>query len=496
MKRNLLQNLCLLAAATSLIALVGCGKPPKPIEDAEQKVESAVDDAVESVIGAKIAKSAVKNPFGKVVPYLDLGGEFFLYFSTEQLLSGMSDRLEAATQELAKEQVEGVEESTKQEALKISETVAGILSRTGVENIAAFGVSSLQVKPELNRVQAILYHEKGQGDGTLWKLFGSEPHQLELLGMTPANTAYAFSFDFSPNILRKAILAEAEALGVEELTEEMKGFEQQFEKEFGASFEAVLESLNDEIGLILTLNEEKMVEAPDMKVQIPEPGLAIFLGTSSSLIFDKLKEKGLPEPEKADGYRYIALPMPPMAEYLAPVLAQLDNGYLAIASSQPALDKMLAASKGEGLTSTEDFKTLAADLELKGNSFTYLGESFSKTLATLQEDFNAPMTQNPYLNEVIQMAQSMQSQNAAFGISRVTPEGFHWITHTRGPAPDSPDAWSNVAAKFVATLIFGAVTEAAMDQAMMKEETAPAASDSDLTPAATPTPAPSPAATE
>lgn len=490
-----LKNLALYPAAiaTTLLLSTGCDQTSQSMEDAEKKAEQSVQTAAETVAGIKVANSAVANPFKNVVQYLDLGGELFFYLSTEQLLGGMGERLKTAADEFAAVEGENIDEAGKERAVQITNQIADALNRSGLQSIGAFGFSSLQVETQLARTKSILYHAKGKGEGTLWNLFGESPHDLSVLQMAPANTAYGFSFDFSASTLYSAIKKEVEALELQELSEELTNFEADFEKNVGTSLPKMLESLNDELGLLLTLDPSNMVELPNMQGRkIPEPAAIILLATKDDLLWNTILESGAPKPTEAEGYKYVELPMPPMAEYLKPILAQLDGGYLVLASTQPFLEKVLAVKKGDSpnLTSNEEFQSLSKGIELQGNSFGYVSSQFGALLNDFQDDFSGSMPQdNPYLNETVMLVQKMQTQMAQFGIGRVTEEGFHWVTQSRGLGADSPDGFDNTLARAIVGGIFGGLQE--VETRKTDNETAPAVIQP-LEPQDSPTASPSP----
>lgn len=451
------------AIATSLTLLTACDQASQEMKEAESKVESSVQKAAGSVSGIKLAEPAVANPFKEAVRYLDLGGELFFYLSTEQLLGGMSDRLKKAAEEFSAVDGESIDPEAREEARKITTQIAEALERSGIQDIGAFGFSSLQVEEDLTRTQSILYHQKGEGEGTLWNLFGEAPHELAVLQMAPVNTAYGFSFNFSASTLYQAIMTELKNLEIQEALEEMENLEAEFEQNIGTPLPKLLESLNDELGLLLTLDPSNMVELPNMQGrQIPEPALIILLATKDDLLWKTILKSGAPEPTEAEGYQYVSLPMPPMADYLKPVLAQLDSGYLVLASTQPFLEKVLSVKKGDSpnLTSHEEFKSLSQGIDLKGNSFGYISSEFGALLNDFQDDFSGNMQyDNPYLTETVMLVQKMQTQLAQFGVGSVTDEGFHWVTQSRGMGPNSPDGLDNTLARAIVGGIFGAMQE-------------------------------------
>ena len=139
--------------------------------------------------GEKLA--AIKNSFWAVNKHLDLGGSFYLYLSTEQMLAKLDGYLDTITAfaDFAGEQLNEQERQQMAMAIDMGRTV---YEQSGLRDISGFGASSFALKPGLNRNVVVLHHYAEKREGLLWKLLGAQAHEQEVLKLLPADTVFAF----------------------------------------------------------------------------------------------------------------------------------------------------------------------------------------------------------------------------------------------------------------------------------------------------------------
>jgi len=339
-----------------------------------------------------------------------------------------------------------------------------VISRSGLEALGAVGFSSLQIEQDLLRVKGILYRDGGS-DSIFWNLFGSKPHALPVLDYAPATSGYVISNDFRLGALYKHVREELVKLDIEEAVTGLQEFEKEFAQNMQVPLEKVLDSLDDEWTIILTLDESKMVESPmGTGDQIPEPGLVIMIKTKDNLVFDKITELSGETPVAGEGFKSIALPLPPLTEFLSPFVAQTDSGYLVIASQPSALASVLAAAAGKAprLKDKESFKKVAKDMPKEGNSFSYTSGAFLKLVTNIQSTIGGATSEmNPYLQEAMTTAQKLNGQGDAVSFASSTEQGYIWIAQAISPAADTPEGGPAVMARLMASLLYGGVIEAA-----------------------------------
>jgi hypothetical protein len=126
---------CVVACGAAFVLLAGCQKneetsppPPTPAKPAKPAIVSAE-----------------KNSFDEVTAKLDKGGNFYLYLSTEQILSGLSNHLTAASNLIsALPSIPG----TGRETLDKVFAVLGVLvQESGISQISGLGMSSIAREP-------------------------------------------------------------------------------------------------------------------------------------------------------------------------------------------------------------------------------------------------------------------------------------------------------------------------------------------------------------
>ncbi len=124
------------------------------------------------------AGSAVKNSFQEAASHLDLGGNLYLYVSTEEFLTGLSRQISQFGGFF--KAVPGMNPRDQQSLTQVVDVVTRLVKNSGVEQVSGFGMSSVAREKGLYRSKAILHHYKGNDSGYLWSVFGKNPHSLAI----------------------------------------------------------------------------------------------------------------------------------------------------------------------------------------------------------------------------------------------------------------------------------------------------------------------------
>jgi hypothetical protein len=240
----------------------------------------------------------------------------------------------------------------------------------------------------------VVHHYAGQNKGIIWSLFGSAPHPLEL-DLLPESTAMAFFTDFDLTMAWTNINKIAAGLALAPVTDAMKQAPIQFHKQTGLELGEVLDSLTGGYGMILTLDEHKKVTLPipSHPMEVPSPGIAIVIKVNSDLIFNRVDEalKGNPLLTKVDEpdlrMRTMILPLPIPLE-IRPTLARFGD-YLVLASTDTLAREIVEVKtgKGKGYKGTAEFKKLSQDIPDRGNNFSLVTSSFSRTFIQVHKEF-------------------------------------------------------------------------------------------------------------
>jgi len=329
--------------------------------------------------------SAEKTSFAAVTSRLDKGGSLYLYLGAEKTAQKMQD-LAAKIREIVASQATG-SQAKKDEILHAFDLVVDFIKKSGLTEISGFGASSVALTKDLNHSKLIAHHYRGNGNGLLWQMWEGEPHPLTALKLLPADTVLAQFSDNRLMTLWQAVQSEAEASGLPKFKQGLESFHQMLEKQ-GIPLDALLESLDGSSGFLLTLDREKKstIPAGPMKLEIPEPGLAIVLGVKDNKLFDFIASK-LTFAEKSEdgGVRRLRVPALPVPVPLQPEIVQSDN--LLILASNPAVTEAIfsARDRGDGLVATREFKDLAKNIPELGNGFGYRGPRFSQQIMDIQK---------------------------------------------------------------------------------------------------------------
>jgi len=344
--------------------------------------------------GAAVTNAfAEKTSFQEVTAQLDPGGNLYLYLGTEQWLDGLSAKISNWRQLLGS--IPDLPDDARETIDKAVNIVTNLIKSSGLENISGLGVSSIAREKGFYHSKVLVHHYPGHGSGFLWSLFGQKPHPLDALNLLSTNTALATFCDLDVPLLWSTIQRQAEQSGFPQATELFKELPERFEKATGLKWDQVLASLGGEYGLVLGLNESKMVRIPlpggEDPLEIPEPSLMIVAKTKDDSIFNRIDtalDKSGHTVFRTDKpnlkMRTVTVPLP-LPFPLAPTVAT-GEGYLFIATSDLLIQEALAVKAGTvpGLKSTAEFKRLARETPASGNQFTFLSQRFGKTIGDIQ----------------------------------------------------------------------------------------------------------------
>jgi hypothetical protein len=364
--------------------------------------------------------SAEKNSFEEVTAKLDKGGNFYLYLSTEQALSKLSQAITMYSNLFT--QMPAPPDMGRDGIARIFEVINNVIKDSGIEHISGLGVSSIAREQGFYYNKAVLHHYAGQNDGVLWTAFGKEAHPLKELDLLPENTAFAGYGDLDIPLLWQTIQKELKQLHLPQVDQALAQLPDQFKAGAGIALNDVLNSLGGGYGVIFTLDESQMVTLPipTAPLQIPEPGLALFAKVKNDAIYTRLDQLSIGNPmvarTKLDGVNTISLAIPiPLPIHLKPTLARVGD-YLFLTSSDGLLQEIMAVQSGKksGYKATEEFKKLSQGVPAEGNRFSLMSAKLGKNLTqAVQGMMSAQTGEMGALSKV--MHDMMGSNSAALG---------------------------------------------------------------------------------
>ena len=435
---------------------VGENPKPKPEKSAPEKPKPEKPAAGESAF--KLAEGQ-DSSFADMAKHLDAGGTFYLHLSTEQFLQWADKGFDAAEKILGDKSVDLGEEERATAKLVLAGVKKAFLD-SGVRELDGVGASSIKLEGGISRQSFMAHHDPAKGEGLIWQLFGTKPHEPEILKMTPADTVAAMSFDFD---LAKGIdwLKDFVTMNTTpEVAGQMAGFLTMANQQ--VQLEQLIASTGGQWGMVITLDEKKVIEfepEPGLMLKIPEPAMALVAKVKGTAIKAKLLEQlagmGIEVEEKdADGVKLssIIVPFPPdvpgeISAIINPTLFQ-SGGYLVLTSSAVLARNMIAVQKGEsaGLRATAEFKKLSRGMDLNGNQLSFMSERYGKEYKAFMNKALDPQGEAPpamkYLMEkyIELFAWGLDGQLA---VLKALPEGHLTVFQTADSGAVEADVKKN-----------------------------------------------------
>ena len=399
--------------------------------------------ATGSVTAQTAGGPADQSSFDEVTAQLDKGGNAFVYVST----AGFSNKLETFLKTLdptlkeiiSRQQAKAQE---KEYAKALVNIIHQAYKESGLGEISGYGASSYEFKPGMYRNKSFLHHYPQDNQGKLWQMFGGEPHALETINMMPANTAVVAFYDLDMDMLWKWQKELVLNCGSPSLVMKYKQTLQFLQQVM--SLETMVQSIDGQVGFVLTLNPDRMVTLPIQKEQVrfPEPAFAMVAKTKTPAIQNfltaTLKQKLEPmnmQPQKAtfQGEEITTVPMPLPLPFTVKIAMATVNDYFVLATNPALIENMIAARNGEadGLDDTPGFQEMTAGLELRGNAYGYVSSSFMESIQAFQTLGRSKL--DPALRKLLAVVQELQAveDTDAFGLMRVRPDGIVGVGHSR-----------------------------------------------------------------
>ncbi len=410
------------AAATALALLAGC----------KEKQEAPPPTGAAPAKGAIV--SAEKNSFNEVTAKLNTGGNFYLYLSTEQVLSSLSNHLaEASNIVSALPNIPG----TARETLgKVFAVLGAVVKESGISEISGLGMSSIAREPGFYFSKVVVHHYSGQNAGLAWTLFGKAAHPLNTLDFLPESTAMAGAADFDLPLAWTNIQQAVRTLDIPQVATALDQAPAKFRELTGLDLDAALHSLGGEYGMIFTLDEHKTITLPlgEKPLEIPNPALCLVFKVNSDVIFDRVDQALKDSPvlnkflskveEPGLKMRTVTFPIPIPVE-VRPSLARVGD-YLLLASSDSLVREIVAVKSGQkkGFTSTDEFKRLSQDVPDQGNNFSLVTRSLGGTVRQIQERSMAAQNMDAEALKTFQNVLQRSTNCANYSVGVNGPEGW------------------------------------------------------------------------
>lgn len=471
-------SLCWCSAVVLLATFAGCEKKAAPLPPQAPPLQPSPSPT-------KIV-SAEPTSFDAVAKHLDAGGGLYFYLSTEGFVKAASRHLSDLGPLLIDLGKLDAEARPKAEAAWKS--LSEFTAKSGLKEISGFGVSSIALEPGYYQNKFVLHRAPANGDGFLWKVYGSEPNALDFISYLPATTALATSGNMKLSPVWDAL--NQEAASNPDLRKGLDQITQQFQQATELSLPALLASLGPNYSLIVTLDESRKTTipaGPGQQITIPEPALGLFVQVQDDVLINRIDKQlsAFPMITKNDEgdlhVRSLSMPLP--FPFLRPVVAW-KKGILILSSSEPLVREMLdvKAGKKPGLAAQPGFQKLIAGLPKTGGDFSYVSAGIQKVLQDVQtnslaQDKNA----EPAVQKLLAKINTLSGQGTVVSVTEVTPEG--WIATSHGATGPTQIA---AAGAVIPAAILAAVAVPAVTQARIKAEALKNARQQQAAPEASP----------
>jgi len=405
--------------------------------------------------------SAVKNSFQEVTSHLDPGGNLYLYLSTEEWVTGLSNQI-SQFRDLVNS-VPGTSTDDKQNAARLFDLLTRLVKQSGIEQISGFGMSSIALEKGLYRSRWMLHHNRGNDSGYLWSAFGRQPHALDGLDLLPANTAFAWFSDLDVPLLWSIVNNEIVQSGISSAQQTLRTLRAQFVAATGGDLDRSLASIGNECGLVVTLDESKVnPRLSGMPGQIPDVGFMLICKVKNDTVFglvdSALKTNPLVIRTDRSDLRIRTIASGPRA---APVNQRMAIGqsgdYLLVASSDALIEAAVAVKAGKvsGLKSTAEFTKVSQGVPEQGNSFTFRSQRIAEMVARLQSQVSLSnsATNNPAQTQMLTNLFGTPATAGTYQVTANTAEG--WLSI--GNSGQNPAATLFLLPTMAAILITGTV---------------------------------------
>ncbi|MHB9138958.1 MAG: hypothetical protein ACYC4Q_06105, partial [Victivallaceae bacterium] len=364
------------------------------------------------------AEFMVDTSFDEVTDKLDKNGTMFIYFSPDSSFKLIADQFKLLRQMTADKN--DISANDKKSAAEIFDFLSALTESSGIPSIDGVGLSSIQTGGKMFRGRFYMHKKEESGPGLLWSVFNESPQSFSIINSLPADTVYAAGCFFKPASIWQWLNDAAAQSKSQKMQNGLDAVKKSFESK-GISLDAFMECFDGEINFLLIADRNKKNTIPmgEKTIAAEEIDFAIVCQVKDDTVFNALKKalNYVPPAADKDAMR-INLPIPALKPlpWLKPVIVQQDNR-LFFASNIETVERL---RKPSGiLRDTEEFKALAADIPVKGNSYEFLSSRLVKIMIGILKQTGDSKSQ-------LELLESIEKNFAFgfFGVSQVTETGL------------------------------------------------------------------------
>ncbi len=373
-------------------------------------------------------KIVEKTSFDNVTSKLDKQGSCYLYLSTSNFLESAEESIDQICSMLSS--IPFSNEKDKMNAVTVLNMIKSLIMNSGIKDITGVGISSIAIEKDFYRNRFIMHHYKNNKQGKIWNLFGESPHPLSSLDLLPKNTAIASFSDINLSELWSWISNEINNSKNDEIINKFNEFQVNLRDKQGIDITKLLASINNKMGLIVTLDQDKTVSMPIQRniVEIPEPGIALVLYVNNDYLFNVIDSKCPPSMQRVNDdkcKKILMAEIPILPISFGPSIVQEDN-ILIIESNIKLVNNILDSKVNKnGFRTSEEFKHLSQNIPANGNSFDLITPEFGKTYINVYKQM---MKSNkglpPEAINTLNMFLDNSNELSLYSVFQNTEEGF------------------------------------------------------------------------
>jgi prepilin-type processing-associated H-X9-DG protein len=333
-------------------------------------------------------ESATKTSYGQVTPYLNPGGDTYIYQNAAQ----WGETLEKALPAVRQIVTATVGRHDREETEIVLQIIGQFLKDSGLRSLNGIGASSIPLENGLHHNRVYIGHTPGQPEGLLWNALMQENTPLPLLKALPPDTVLATRIPLRGALVWKWFRKTVAGLDNAEARQEIEGGLSMLQRE-GLDLDTWLATLGDGASAVLTLApkpEGEKVEGGPQAVFMDLLGrlsLAVLVEVKDDTVFTGLEalmqKENAPFIRQDDGdIRVLSLTERMPVPGFGVAFVQFGKYFGFVSNTQ--LAKTLHEGKG-GLTETAAFKRVAAKLPQTGMGFSYLSPRLGDELSAAVE---------------------------------------------------------------------------------------------------------------
>lgn len=365
-----------------------------------------------------------KTPFEAVMAKLEPGGDVFSYYKSDEVIGAVTGFL-----------VEFFKVSAVNCPRDASffQFLSNLIENSGVNEIDAVGESLLQTGDETYSSRFYIYHDSKEPQGLLWNALAKKNEDFsEFLQMVPENSGYASYNTLNLKAVFEWIKDQIEAVDDPQIQQKFAASLQMVELMTGKKVEEILDTLQNQMLMILTIDPDETFEFVDgrTKIKLNKVNYCLAAKVKDSTIFD-LFAKFIPKTKMAleteNGVSYLKSLDEPAGGYIIPTFVQTKDMFLF--STNKAIADEVIAGNSAGFKQKDRLK----GLPVSGIGFEYLGPE----LGDLMNFFIEKVTESSRrgkkeANEIFaeNFAKKLFEIPTAFTVSQVDSNGLSMLSHT------------------------------------------------------------------